>query len=45
MRTASTVTKAAAIRRGVIAFFPPPVKPMRSTMSEVAPCPAMEATE
>ena len=37
MRTASTVTNAAAILRGVMAFLPPPVKPMRSTMSEVAP--------
>jgi hypothetical protein len=28
----------------VMCFFPPPVKPMRSTISDAAVCPAIEAT-
>ena len=45
MKTAKTVKKAAAIRRGVMCFFPPPVSPMRSTIREAAVWPAIEATE
>ena len=44
-RTASTVTTAAAMRRWLIGFLPPPVNPMRSTIRDVAPCPAIDATE
>ena len=36
---------AAATRRGVMCFFPPPVSPIRSTMSDAAVCPAIDATE
>ena len=45
MTTARTVMAAAAIRLGEIAFGPPPVNPIRSTRSDVAVCPASEATE
>ena len=43
--TAKTVISAAVILLGEIGFGPPPVKPIRSTINEVAVCPAMEATE
>ena len=45
IKTAKTVKSAAAILLGVMCFFPPPVKPMRSTTSEAAVCPAIDATE
>ena len=37
--------RAAPTRRGEISFGPPAVSPMRSTMSEVAVWPAIDATE
>lgn len=43
-KTAKTVTPAAVTRLAVMCFFPPPVKPMRSTISDAAVCPAIEAT-
>ena len=44
-KTAKTVKIAASTRRGEISFLPPPVKPMRSTINDIAVCPAIDATE
>ena len=44
-RTATTVSAAAITRRGEISFFPPPVKPIRSTTNDIAVWPAIDATE
>ena len=44
-RTANMVTSAALTLRTESDFGPPPVNPIRSTISEVAVWPAMEATE
>ena len=43
--TAKTVISAAVTLLGEIGFGPPPVKPIRSTINDVAVWPAMEATE
>jgi hypothetical protein len=43
--TARTVKKAANTRLGDINFLPPPVRPIRSTISDIAVCPAIDATE
>ena len=39
------VKNAANTRLGEISFLPPPVRPMRSTTSDIAVCPAIDATE
>ena len=43
--TAKTVIKAAVTLLDEIGFGPPPVKPIRSTINDVAVWPAIEATE
>ena len=45
INTATTVIIADAMRRFEINFLPPPVNPIRSTIKDIAVCPAIDATE